>query len=438
MPTYMKNNLLLLLLIYSFSGSIFCQNYTSYFTGNQNDSLTQGGGGVCLMGGATEHDNAMKWFLQRANGGDVLVLRASGSDGYNTYLYSDLGVSVNSVETIVFNNASAANESYIQDKIKNAEAIWFAGGDQWDYITYWRNTVIDSLINIGILERNIVIGGTSAGMAIQGQYYFTAQNGTVTSSTALANPYQTNVTISNDEFLLNNKLLYTITDTHFDNPDRKGRLVTFLARILTDTGVQARAIACDEYTAVCIDENGIAKSYGDYPNYDEDIYFVQVNCDLGLNEVYPEVCQDNTPLTWDLNNEALIVYNIKGTNSANNSFDLNDWKTASGGTWKYWSVNNGLIAEQNINGSSCVTLNTESLQDTFFNYHIENNILKISNLDLSLKDIKLIDLNGKMIYYTYLQNENTMQIDLTSIQKGFYFLEVTNQKKKQVVKVLNF
>ena len=71
-----------------------------------------------MMGGATEHDEAMKWFLQRANGGDVLVLRASGSDGYNDYMYTDLGITLNSVETIVFNDGSAANETYIHNKIK--------------------------------------------------------------------------------------------------------------------------------------------------------------------------------------------------------------------------------------------------------------------------------------------------------------------------------
>ena len=62
------------------------------------------------MGGATEDDNAMKWFLEQANGGDVLILRTSGSDGYNQYFYSQLGISVNSVETIVFDNASASNQ----------------------------------------------------------------------------------------------------------------------------------------------------------------------------------------------------------------------------------------------------------------------------------------------------------------------------------------
>jgi len=106
--------------------------------------------------------------MHKANRGDVLVLRASGSDGYNNYMYSGLGISVNSVETIVFNNSSASSEAYIHQKIQQAEAIWFAGGDQWDYVSYWRNSPIDSLINVALANRNIVIGGTSAGMAIQG------------------------------------------------------------------------------------------------------------------------------------------------------------------------------------------------------------------------------------------------------------------------------
>lgn len=42
------------------------------------------------MGGATEHDKAMRWFLREANEGDIVVLRASGIDGYNDYFYSEL------------------------------------------------------------------------------------------------------------------------------------------------------------------------------------------------------------------------------------------------------------------------------------------------------------------------------------------------------------
>jgi len=99
------------------------------------------------MGGATEHDEAMRWFLERANGGDVLVIRASGSNGYNDYLYTDLGITVNSVETIVFNSSAASSDPYVLNQISRAEAIWIAGGDQWNYVSYWRNTQVEELLN---------------------------------------------------------------------------------------------------------------------------------------------------------------------------------------------------------------------------------------------------------------------------------------------------
>lgn len=327
------------------------QSYTSYFTGDTSDVQVQAQGGICLMGGASEDDNAMIWFLNRASGGDVLVLRASGSDGYNNYFYSGLGVAINSVETIVFNNASAANDPYIHQRIQQAEAIWFAGGDQWDYISYWRGTAIDSLINIAIQDRNVVIGGTSAGMAIQGGYYFSAENGTVTSNTALSNPYDLDVTVDSGSFLKNDILQYVITDTHYDNPDRKGRQVVFFSRMWEMDGIYAKGIACDEYTAVCIDTNGIASVYGEYPTYDDFAYFLQVNCEN--SNPAPENLSNGQPLTWDLNQSAIKVYRIGGNTTGSNSFDLNDWKTASGGDWYNWYVQNGALVEQNSQAPNC-------------------------------------------------------------------------------------
>ncbi|MEC4003776.1 hypothetical protein OX283_003840 [Flavobacterium sp. SUN052] len=38
----------------------FSQGYTSYFTGNATNITTNTEFGVCMMGGATEHDNAMR------------------------------------------------------------------------------------------------------------------------------------------------------------------------------------------------------------------------------------------------------------------------------------------------------------------------------------------------------------------------------------------
>jgi len=98
------------------------------------------------MGGRTEDDGAMRWFLERSNGGDILVLRTSGSDGYNEYLFSQLGVQVHSVETILCHSRDASYDSYVHQRIQEAEAIWFAGGDQSTYVRYWRDSPVDSLI----------------------------------------------------------------------------------------------------------------------------------------------------------------------------------------------------------------------------------------------------------------------------------------------------
>lgn len=319
------------------------KDYTSYKTGNETDKETDPIGGVCLMGGATESDEAMKWFLERAQGGDVLVLRTSGSDGYNNYMYSRLGVELNSVETIVCKNANASADPYLHEKINNAEAIWFAGGDQWEYVSFWRDTKVAELINKGITERNIVIGGTSAGMAIMGGFYYSAENGSVKSDEALQNPYNKDVSIGSSKFIENEILADVITDTHYDNPDRKGRHVTFLARINKEMNVIGKGIACDEYTAVCIDENGLARVYGGAPEHDDNAYFIQPNPEIENNT--PEICEENTPLEWNKEKEALKVYAVKGTTNGENTFDLTDWKTGDGGVWETWYVVGGTLYE---------------------------------------------------------------------------------------------
>lgn len=407
-----------LLPIFSFS-----QNYTSYFTGNATDIITSPLGGVCVMGGATEDDNAMKWFLQRANGGDVLVLRTSGSNGYNAYMYSGLGVPINSVETIVCNNALASTEAYIIQKIQQAEAVWFAGGDQWTYISYWRNTAIDSAINQAIQQRHIVIGGTSAGMAIQGKYYFSAQNGTVTSASALTNPYNSLVTVDSSAFIKNQWLQHVITDTHFDNPDRKGRLITFLARIKTDYGVFEKAIACDEYAAVCIDTNGMAHVYGGFPTYDDNAYFIQANCELSIQT--PENCSAGNPLTWNLGGLAVKAYQIKGDSTGNKTFNLNNWQSGNGGTWYNWYVVNGSFSEQSGVAINCSPLSVnEQTTQTDLNCYpnpTENRIaIQLHQENETILDVQVYDMFGRCCLLPTKQTNHACEVDLSTLPSGIY------------------
>lgn len=422
---------LLILLTIITNSIVFGQNYTSYFSGSLINIATSPKGGVCLMGGASEHDEAMKWFLQQADGGDVLVLRATGSDGYNDYMLNQLGVTINSVETIVCNNVNASQDAYLQQKINQAEAIWFAGGDQWTYISYWRNTPVDSLVNKAIAERNVVVGGTSAGMAIMGKYYFSAENGTVTSAQALANPYNSLMTVSNEPFIINQHLSNVITDTHYDSPDRKGRHVTFLSRIMQDYQAVGKGIACDEYTAVCIDTLGFCKIYGDYPTYDEDVYFIQPNCELP--DLTPETCVASTPLTWNRGGQALKVYHAKGTTFGTQTFDLTDWTTGTGGVWEYWYVENGVLTQTAgtvINCGLVTILDTEESMISVYPNPVSGNEIKIEGL--SQFNWSITDIKGTVYSTPSIGN----QIDVSRLSNGVYFLNVITDKKQQTIKLV--
>jgi cyanophycinase-like exopeptidase len=418
------------LLFLLFCPVLLCaQDFTSYFTGNNNDSESNALGGFCLMGGATEDDQAMVWFLEKANGGDVLILRTSGSDGYNDYFYNELNVNLNSVETLVFHHPNASNNAYVLSRINQAEAIWVAGGDQWDYISYWRNSPIAAAINDGIANRNIVMGGTSAGMAIMGQYYFSAQNGSATSEMALNNPFHPFVTVDGASFLENEILAQTITDTHFDNPERKGRLTSFLARIHTDYGVFGKAIACDEYTAVCIEPNGLARVFGGFPNYDDNAYFIQTNCEL-INPS-PENISPNSPLTWNHNGQALKVYQVKGTADGTNTFDLNLWETGNGGEWMHWSVENGVFFESSGTPINCEALShqvvlKEKIQG-FPNPTQGKFILKLEDLNELPFEIQVYTMMGQEIKNIRFENfYPEIRVDLTPLQTGSYWVLFKN------------
>jgi len=417
--------------------TVSAQSYTSYRTGNSTSITTTPSGGVCLMGGASEDDEGMRWFLQRANGGDVLVLRATGSDGYNNYMYAQLGVTLNSVETIVCHNASCANEAYIQQRIQEAEAIWFAGGDQYTYISYWRNTAIDNLINDAIANRNLIIGGTSAGMAILGQYYFSAQNGTITSVQALNNPYHVNCTPDITPFIQHPLMAGIITDTHFDNPDRTGRLATFMARLKKDYNINSKAIACDEYTAVCIDPNGMAVVYGGHPTYDDNAYFVSVNCELSATT--PEACTNGIPLTWNLSGNALAVYKTKGTATASQNLNLSNWQIGNGGTWDRWSVQNGVLTETSSSVVNCVSTQVSFTEiqtiSTFPNPTFNENFV-INHGVSNVRHVQLYDCAGKEISANFQYNPEAILVTLEQPFSGILIGVIHSSNAVHTVKVV--
>jgi cyanophycinase len=300
--------------------------------GDPNDVNTSTTGGVCLIGGGKDVDSAFKWMISKSGGGDFVVIRFDNSTGYNSYIYKMGGV--NSVETVTIANRADADNSLLVEKIEKAEALFIAGGDQANYVIYWKNTLLEDAIN-SLVSNGVPIGGTSAGCAILGSSYFSALNGTVTTDQAMTNPYNSLVTLGHDDFIYIPYLQNTITDQHYTQRGREGRLVTFMARMRTDENKNPFGIAVDEQTAVCIDQNGIAKVYGI-----NNAFFLQ-----GATSG-PEICTPEVPLTWNSNMKAIKVYRITGTKTGNGFFNLTDfnYSTASGGSLMYYNVSNGIFS----------------------------------------------------------------------------------------------
>ena len=292
--------------------------------GASADKVTTTSGGFVLMGGGTDVDAAMQWMINKSGGGDVVVLRSTGTNGYNSYLYG-LGT-VNSVQTLLIDSTSEGDNACVAQTIRNAEMVFIAGGNQQNYVDYFKGRAVGDALNYLINTKRVPIGGTSAGMAIMGQYYH--PGGAAEGTATLSNP--TAVAIGNN-FLNIGLLANVVTDTHFAQRARQPRQVSFMASTMYNYGVQwqaIRGISADEATAFALDVNGVGKVFGT-----NSVHFVKATNS-------PEVLAAGSALTWNRGGQALHVVEVKGTSNGTNTFDVTTW-TGTGGTVHYWSVNNG-------------------------------------------------------------------------------------------------
>jgi cyanophycinase len=263
--------------------------YSYYVTGNSGNStptLTAESAGLALAGGGLDVDEVFRWMGAKITGpatpgltrsiGDFLVIRATGTNAYNAYI-DRLVPDLDSVATLVIPDLAAATHPDVARIIGEAESIFIAGGDQGSYITYWNDTPVEQEIYKAIL-RNAPIGGTSAGLAVLGEIDFSGVAGSITSAEALSNPLDIRIRdglnskfLSPEESAVPTILKYMdnlITDSHFMQRDREGRLLTFMANMDARNLVPSlpRAIGVNEQTALLIESDGMAKVVGNSYN----------------------------------------------------------------------------------------------------------------------------------------------------------------------------
>jgi cyanophycinase len=215
--------------------------------------------GVVMLGGHGDVDEATQFFCEHSGGGNIVILRASGDDDYNKEFHEKCPA--NSTTTIVFSSREASEQPWVLRQLSDAHAIFIAGGDQSNYIKFWKGTSVQKEMNAAV-ARGVPIAGISAGLAVEGQFIFASMIDTVTTEQALANPYDVHVTLEKD-FLDIPQLRGVITDSHYSARSRMGRSLVFASRILQDGWAkQVHVMGIDETTAVLVETDGSARVVG--------------------------------------------------------------------------------------------------------------------------------------------------------------------------------
>jgi len=223
-------------------------------------------------GGALEAPNAsLLWAHDLLAGtvgvtarfGNVVVLRAFDANIYDKPFYQ-AGYFA-SVQTIrIPPCASPASIDALVPLIDRADAVFFAGGDQAHYVR-WKNTALIPAVR-RVYARGGLVGGGSAGLAVQGAVIFDSVagdkvNADVTTVNAVLHPLEPIISFTTDFFAWP-ALANTITDTHFVVRNRFGRSVVFIARIIHDALLpdisNVYGLGIDQASSVGVGPDGMA------------------------------------------------------------------------------------------------------------------------------------------------------------------------------------
>ncbi|MFE0674168.1 pre-peptidase C-terminal domain-containing protein [Streptomyces sp. NPDC058867] len=220
---------------------------------------------------------------------DVVVLAGSAPTTGSATPECDTIVAlagVNSCTTWTLTAATDGNNSQVNTDVRNAEFVYFAGGDQCRY-TAWKGTALETSVE-SVVAKGGGSGGGSAGHHINSPLVYDACNGSVTSTEALADPYRRSISFTTGMYQWAD-YSGVVNDSHFVTRDRMGRTMAFVARAVKDgltPGGAAWGVGVEEGGgSLFIDRNGLGTQYG------KDAYVV-------LADHQPEQAAARKPLTY--------------------------------------------------------------------------------------------------------------------------------------------
>ena len=158
-----------------FAGLLSAQNATSPEYGPPKGTL------LIVGGGRMEGTGIMETFINRAGGPSakiIVVPTAAGNKDRNgkwiVYKEADiiapwLKLGATNVHMLHTHDPKEADTEEFARTLRDAKAVWFNGGRQWNCVDSYMNTLTYREFH-NVLARGGVIGGSSAGATIQGDY----------------------------------------------------------------------------------------------------------------------------------------------------------------------------------------------------------------------------------------------------------------------------
>jgi cyanophycinase len=136
---------------------------------------------VIVGGGSMEGTGIVEKFIQLAGGPEkkfIIVPTAGGNKNQDGAIraYKEeeivapwLKRGLKQVKMLHTHDPKVADTDAFVSYLKEADAVWFNGGRQWNIVDSYANTLTFKEFH-KVLERSGVIGGSSAGATIQGEY----------------------------------------------------------------------------------------------------------------------------------------------------------------------------------------------------------------------------------------------------------------------------
>lgn len=129
-------------------------------------------GSLVIVGGGSMPKDVVDRFVELAGGSDARIVvlptavpRSETTDEVPGFLKR---AEVSNITVLTQRYGEVEKEAF-QSALKSATGVWFGGGRQWNFVDAYEGTMAIELFH-DVLRRGGVIGGSSAGATIQGEF----------------------------------------------------------------------------------------------------------------------------------------------------------------------------------------------------------------------------------------------------------------------------